>query len=73
MARHVIAEVASVLVIKHEIQMLLVLERVMHVDDERVFQTLQNLLLVQHHLHRVLSEDSSVNPSYFILFIAFIA
>ena len=54
---YMVAEVASTQVVHDQVQVLAVLERVVHVDDEDVVQLNQNLPLVDYAAHASLGHD----------------
>jgi hypothetical protein len=58
MLADVIPEVPTVEEVHHEVEVLSVLERIVHVDYERVVQLSENLALVHDRLDRPLCNDS---------------
>lgn len=55
---NVVAQVSARQVVHDEVEVLAVLERVVHVHDERVFQLRQDLPLVYHRLDTALGDDT---------------
>lgn len=66
-----IAQVASSKVVQHQIEILTVLKRAFHIDDEGTVQGTQNFLFVKNRLHTLLenhpaSEEEVLRFGYFL-------
>lgn len=58
MLSKVIAEVTPRHQVNHQVQVFLIFESVLHVDQERVVQLYQKLLLIEDRVHRSLHDDA---------------